>query len=175
MQKRGQFFLIAAIVIIIILLGLAAVYNSVRTNQEDLRVYDLSEEINYESSQVIQRGIFNSLDETELAQNVEDLSNTYAKANPESDIIVVYGSGSQVNLLIYNSTQTGEIGIDTGNSGASQAIYTRKVIILNSEIESGNLTINIGNIPYTFDLRPGQNFYIVLRKDKEDERVIAQE
>ena len=102
------------------------------------------------------------------------MSNTYAKANPESDIIVVYGSGSQVNLLIYNSTQTGEIGIDTGNSGASQAIYTRKVIILNSEIESGNLTINIGNIPYTFDLRPGQNFYIVLRKDKEDERVISQ-
>ena len=44
MNKRGQFFLIAAVVVIAILVGLAALYSVADTPQEDSVVFDLSKE-----------------------------------------------------------------------------------------------------------------------------------
>ena len=64
MDKRGQFFLIAAVVIIGLIIGLSVVYNSVKAPKEDSQVYDLSKEIDYESAQVIDHGTFNALTET---------------------------------------------------------------------------------------------------------------
>src|SRR3989344_2736787 len=56
MNKRGQFFLIAAVVIAGILIGLGAVYVSLSSQKEDRIVYDLTKEISYEASRVIDKG-----------------------------------------------------------------------------------------------------------------------
>ena len=53
MHKRGQFFLIAALVVVGILVGLSIAYTTVRTPREETQIYDLSEEIYYEGAQVI--------------------------------------------------------------------------------------------------------------------------
>ena len=45
MHKKGQFFLIAAIVIIMIVIGLGTIYVSTNSQSEDTQTVDLSEEI----------------------------------------------------------------------------------------------------------------------------------
>jgi len=113
MSKKGQFFLVAALVIVIVIVGLGTIYVSTQFPEEDAHVYDLSEEINFEASQVIDNGILTA-NQDEIQAKIENLTDTYSKLNPNSDLFIVYGNQSEVTVLYYNRTKIGNIGITTG-------------------------------------------------------------
>ena len=174
MSKRGQFFLIAAVVIVIIVIGLGVVYNFVTTSEEDKSVYDLSKELNYESAQIIDNGVFNSRTKEDIAKNLENLSTVYAEANPLSDIIIVYGNTTQVTLLKYNNSNAGEISISTGGSPVNLAVTIIRTLTKGTVNPTDEkVTVSLKGIDKEFSLREGENFYIILKKDKDDERIVA--
>jgi len=70
-KKRGQVFLIAALITIAVLAGLVTIYNRASSSVEDVTVFDLSEEIILEASQVIDSGIFNTISDTQISKNLE--------------------------------------------------------------------------------------------------------
>ncbi len=91
MNKRGQFFLVATVIIVAILLSIVNVQNSIKVSEEDLTVYDLSNELNLEGSQVIISGILRDLSEEQIKENLTTLINHYSQTNPEKDIVAIYG------------------------------------------------------------------------------------
>ncbi|MEK6818345.1 MAG: hypothetical protein AABY10_00250, partial [Nanoarchaeota archaeon] len=116
MNKRGQFFLIAALAIVGVIIGLTTVYNNISTVKEDFTVYDLSNEINYESAQVIDSGLFNSLDNSKIDENLKNLTDFYSKSNPDQEFVVLFGNEKKLKVVNYKKTPTGSIGVSFGGN-----------------------------------------------------------
>ncbi len=175
MNKRGQFFLIAALVIVAILVGLGTVYTSVKTQKEDQSVYDLSSEINEEASFVLDNGVFYATSPQQVSTNIENLTNFYAAANPGSNIIVVYGNSTVLNIIYYNNTETGDVGVSSGGADAALTIRARNVQKGTLIPHQQNVTVALSeDATYNFEITSGQNFYLIIKKDREDETIVAE-
>jgi hypothetical protein len=179
MNKRGQFFLVAALAIIGILIGLAAHYSSAETPPSDTVVYDLSKEINYESGQVIDHGVFYSLSPEQMNKNIENITDHYARTNPGTDFIFIYGDKSKVQVTNYQSSSVGSIGMDFGSNSLSLDQSSTGKNTTSVPLAAGDETVTLnldeggGNITYSFNLKPGQTFFVLLKKEKQGERYIA--
>lgn len=116
MKKRGQFFLIAALVIIVLLISAFAIYNTATAPPADSTVRSLSEEINFESAQIIDNGIFTGADRT---AELSDLIEYYSESNPDSEIAILYGDlnspTSVPEFLYYACEDIGDVSLAGSN------------------------------------------------------------
>ena len=89
-EKRGQFYLIAAVVIVGVIIGFATVYNYAgRGNLDKEKVYSLKDEFGFEGGEVIDYGIYNGLTIEDI---VTHFSGAYTKYSGENkELYVVFG------------------------------------------------------------------------------------
>jgi hypothetical protein len=176
MNKRGQFFLIAAMVIIGILFGLSAIYTTIDTPPEDSFVYDLSKEINFEAGSVIDQGVFFSINEEERNSHVENLTDYYSAANLGTDLVIVYGNKTEMVALFYTSRDTGSVSVDFGGNPLESSFEGQRKYRATFVPESSSNTITItlpNNLTFTFEIKPGQTFFVVLKKVKQGEQFVS--
>lgn len=169
MEKKAQVFLIATLIILSLLIGLGAVYTSTKTSEEETKVYDLTNEINYEASRVIDNGVFTGAN---VETNVKNLTDFYAKTNPDSNFAIVYGDKNSLKVRYYNQTSS-TVGIGLGGAPTTQTIYQRHpteepLIPINNRID-----VAFEGNTYTFDLKEGQSFYLVVKKETANEEFVA--
>jgi hypothetical protein len=185
MEKRGQFFLFMAFIVVIAFVGLGTIYTSVKAPAEDYYFIDLSEQMQLEGYNVIDNGVFNALTQAQINENVELILEVYAKANLDSDIIAVYGDENDMSVANYEEEITGSVGISTGAASAVSQQIKKKVINRPSFTLSGSgekkikvtLSNNVQekeNLTYEFKLKKGQNFFLALKKQRGDEIVVLQ-
>ena len=156
-NKRGQIFLILALVIIGIIIGLSFTYTKTRVPQEEARVIDLSNEIYYEGAQVVDRGVF--LDNSaNIESKINELIGNYSQLNPDSEITVIYGSGHGAT---YSCKETGSITTGT----ASQTLCEIQTTSIDNPPENNQVSVVVGEETYYFDLEGEQNFFIVIKKE----------
>lgn len=175
MYKKGQFFIIAALVLVSVIIGLTTIYNSITIDKEDSTVYDLSAEINFEAAQALDQGTFG--EGVQIDDSIARLTQFYKESNPEQDIIVIYGNETILKIISYVTRETGEVTLDLG--GSTVVIHTdgvrqdgdpleESLCVENFCKSSVNLILS-NDATYSFNLRPGQYFYVVLTKDSGDE------
>ena len=85
MLKRGQFYLMAAIVIIVILSGLSHVYSSIRVINDKLDLID--------------NRMYAGETEGEIAGNIKDITDFYSNKYLSVKIVAVYGDESQLYII----------------------------------------------------------------------------
>lgn len=176
MNKRGQFFLVAGLIIAALLLSLAAVNNSARVSKEDTKTQSIFDSLSYEGARVIDSGVYQSKDQTFINSRLADLAGNYSSSSPDSDFFVIYGDAGNLSLFNYNSCRSvGEIGFDYINSEqcVSQTIKEPCKSERNCKSSNGKITLTIGGIGYSFNLQQGQNFYVVLKRDNLGETYVA--
>lgn len=175
MEKRGQFYLIAALVIVGIIAGMVSIYNFAKTSDKQEKVYDLTSEIDYEASQVIDSGIFRNLTSYNLSTQLENLTDYYADANPDSDLLIIFGNESMLTLILYNNSQTGSVDINfVGNPISFPQFGGTKYNITQPYEARDTIDVIIPpNVIYTFNLAQGQIFYIVLRKESAGQTFVS--
>lgn len=174
-EKRGQFFLVAALVISGILIGLAGIYTEVNAPKEDLSVQDLSVELNYESLQVIDQGVYADLTDEQLFENVANLTDYYAAKNPGSEFIVMYGNKDYVKLRQYSPKEVGSIGLGAGGvvkdtvlTGVSQTDTEGQ------EVVGQRVCVNaINGQSYCANTTIGRSFATVITFNKNDETYVS--
>lgn len=173
MHKGGQFFLIAALVIVGIIAGLSTIYVTTRTPPPEATVYDLSKEISSEGSHVIDNGVFKDKD---IINNIEELARQYLSSNPDSDINIIYGDKNSLFLLSTISTSESGSGISTGGAGSGFKFQNKDITTTSLEKQSINgdtVAVDINNQTYHFDLSEGQTFYVVVVKETGEETIVA--
>jgi len=173
MDKKGQFFLIAAIVISLIVITLGTVYiTKVSPKAPETRIYDLSEEIKMESNQVIDNGVFysSSLSPQETENRINQLIANYSQTNPDTDLVIVYGNKNRYCIVNYTTEESGKISM--GGSSSTQQTGRQRAAC-SAPSSSGNVSVVIGNATYVFDLKEGQNFYVALKKTIKREQIVA--
>jgi len=135
MNKRGQFYLIAAIAIIALIIGLVLIGNS-SSSQKSNRVDVVASELSIESAKFFDRAAISSnYNWNEFTANFSDY---------ESDVNIVYITGTLSSYEVYK--------YDNG---------VKNTTITNS-LNSGILTITYDGSDYNFKMREGQNFYYIL-------------
>jgi hypothetical protein len=147
MNKRGQFYLLAAIIIIGLIGGLLLVSNySKKTN--DIRVYELGEELKVEIGKAMDYWIINNNFKT------DDFTSNFSNyAGKDIEIIYIIGNTSIIDVYNYNKTEQKE-NVNYIKSGDS--IYV---------VAAGT--------NHSFELRPGENFYFIMSQEIKGERYVV--
>jgi len=166
-NSRGQFYIIAAVIIIAALLGFFALKNYVKIEKEQTRIYDLGKELKIETGSVYDYGIYKGKDTSKL---IENWSKTYSEyilqQGIAEDWIFVYGNEKDMSAVTFTTTETGGIEIYTGRGRVGVKIKKGDINItsLGSNI-TGQVNVTFHNFNYTFDLEEGENFFFVIKSE----------
>ena len=155
MNKKGQFFLIATLIIVSVLLSFGTIYNFAMSTGDRNEVFYLAKEIKYEMVQKIDSGLSAGLDEQTIYSNILSLGDAYGISNPGYTIFLLYGKRGEGDFhkAVYNGNEEEMSFAEQGNQ-----------ILLNYTIGS-----------YTFNTTKGYNVFVVVKREENDERLIAAE
>ncbi|HTY43910.1 MAG TPA: hypothetical protein VMC80_01585 [Patescibacteria group bacterium] len=168
--KRGQFYLIAAIVIIALIIGFAVV-SSTPKKTTPIKLYDLGQELGIESQNVLAYGTYNELNDSQMQALWVQFVQEYASYTGEGkNLYFVFGNSATISVIAYQSlNESASVDVGTGyqkliiNSGQPQSF-----------VPSGStVTIKIGDQKYQFNLQTGQNFYFVISQTVEGEKYVV--
>jgi len=172
-NKTAQFYLIAAVIIVIMIIGLASVSNYVVTKDKPTRFYDLSEELNEESYRVSEFIIVNEQDVMQdftgkVAEYIEEDVDNFA---------VFYGDKDGAKLEFYTKEDIGGasliIGEETFTVISSKFIPGSRPISSSELSGEESIAIELLGESYNFELSEGQNFIFIITKNVEEEKHIA--
>lgn len=161
-DKKGQFYLAAAIVIIALLAGAAGVTNSLKKT-EPVKIYNLKDELGIESGQVLDYGVYNGKDTDEMNSLLEDFTQNYAGYVEKGfSLYFVFGNAEEIVVAGYKDLLTGVISYSQGDSVSeleiTQGEYNSEIIENPSEV----VEVEIDSAKYNFELKQGNNFYFVI-------------
>lgn len=167
MDKRGQFYLITALFVILILFGTSSIATYTSVKPEPKTITDISNDLNRETYKIIEYGIFNERDLKEIESKFagEDISKYVLKKSEDANIVFVYGDKEDINALSVGKTDTGNITIGNSNFQANNE-YSRKI---KPVVENGLVKVKVLNKEYDFKIKDNEMFYFLIVKERDGE------
>jgi len=151
-DKRGQFYMIAAVILIGMMIGFIATTNYSRKT-EATKVYDIKNELEIESSKELDRGA---------------LSGTYNFNEFTQNFSSHYGSGVDI-IYIVADVSSGSLG----DIEVYRYIDDAKLNYTNHEEISTIVNVSWDDSNYYYQLREGKNFYFLVSQYIGGEKYIA--
>lgn len=177
-SKKAQFYLIAAIIIIGIIIGLTSVANYITTKKKPVKFYDLSSELNEEGARVIDYGIYNAEDIPTRIENFLDnyIINYSERKEKGTELAFVYGNKTNVTVATYTTEKTGKVTITYGGtsfdlSGTDK--YVKNKTSKDMPTPQDYVVVEILGATYNFTLHKGENFLFVINKNTTEETYIV--
>ncbi len=173
MDKRGQFYLIAAILIVLAITSITSVTTYALVKSKPRTFESMGMELKEESSRIIDFGIYN---QTNLNSVLNDFSdNEFApyflgKTN-NANIVLIYGNKTDLFATQYTAMSTGTIYATIGGGTTSWEIVNSVVnrTKITTDPETDNIDVEILNNSYSFELRGNEMFYFVMLQKKGEE------
>lgn len=170
-NKRAQFYLIAAVIIVAVILGFVAIQNYVKKKPQ-VKIYDLGDELGFEGGKVLEHGTFNPGDE-----KIDEFIEEYADYSQEQgrQIYFIYGNTEIITIATYEEVVVGEISIVIGGGNPTHIEDNPEQVVEEIPVSGqSQVEVIIGGHPYEFELHPGENFYFVISHEIEGETYITQ-
>jgi hypothetical protein len=178
-NKKGQFYIIAAVIIVLVLAGIASIKTYAMVLPEPRVIQDLGSELQEETSKIVDYGVYNK-DTTNLKVLLDDFTDDefapyFLKKTSETGIVFIYGNKTGLNAVQYEELNTGTISatIGTGTTNwntIGQAYANKTEIILSGGEEK--VEVSLLNKTFEFDLKDNEMFYFVIIQEKEGETYI---
>jgi hypothetical protein len=159
MNKKGQFYLIAALVIILLMLGLTDIYNETSYTDESNRAENLVREISFEANQIIDNGVFKGDPIANISSRLNYTLYLYSLKNPDTELAFIYCNKTNSYLDEYYSL-----------TDTNQRIL--KTLNIVSNMNTIRITLD-ANDTYSFNITEGQNFFLVAKIRRGDERITS--
>jgi len=174
-NKQGQFYLAAAIVIIVIIVGFAGVSNYLQRG-EPVRIYDLKDELGVESGQVLDHGVYNERDINILLEDFTEKYSNYVEKG--FSLYFVFGNKDKLVIAGYKDLVTGIVSINQGGSTSvlelTQGVYSSETLENLDLTEDNKVEVDIEGNKYLFNLKEGDNFYFVIYQKTEGGTFVEQ-
>ncbi|MCW8965383.1 MAG: hypothetical protein OQK82_01655 [Candidatus Pacearchaeota archaeon] len=171
MNRKGQFYLLSAIVIISIIIGFSAI--STYTKKTDtVRVFDLGDELEIESSNVLDYGTYNADEIDDLDEFLKNFTEEYAEyVGEDTEIAFIFGNAADENATVVNYEEIviGDIEIGSSTITSTQRVTNESSAYITSNEGENIITIYFKGISYDMNLNPGENFYFVISQRVGDE------
>jgi len=102
--KKGQFFLLAAVIIAAVVISLGVGTNRATVNEDPASFYDFSYEVQREVGAVLDYEVYSGIGNNEdLEEFVDLLAKEIEERSPGSEFILIYGSRDDMKLRNYGS------------------------------------------------------------------------
>ncbi len=154
-EKKGQFYLTAAVVIAVMIMGLIIVANQI-LKKPTVNIEHLREEIILESSKTMDYILKNGFDFHVHMNYFEGNYSEYFQG--QKSHYFIFGNQSELTVVGYNKNGDAiQINGDpeqTSNRGDFKEIVTPQ----NNE----KITLHVGEDEHSFEIREGKNFYFVI-------------
>jgi len=145
-NKRGQFYLIAILIIIAIFVGFITVANYIRQDT-NVDIRGLEEEIQIERRNVLDYVFSNPLSDTQINSIFTNFSEEFIKKiGDDKDIIFIFGKPTSIQL-VGNQLEDTLISYNVG----------------------GSIVLEIDGNQYSFELLDGQNIYYLIKYNYNEE------
>jgi len=170
-NKRGQFYLLAAIIIIGVIIGFVAISNYAE-RRAAIKIYDLKEELEIESANVLDYGTYSELNETQMEVLIKHFIEQYAAY--EENIYFIFGDEQKINIIGYCELATNISVTETG--GGSTILILDDGGEVTHEATNGKIKeviIEIEGEEYKFSLKHGENFYFIIYFEIGEETYVA--
>lgn len=149
MQKRGQFYLIAAIIIVSIIVGFTTISNEVKRNPVDkTRIYDMMNELGLENEKIL---TYNQTIELDDLEKFKEDYTLYLHGNKR--IYFIVGDYTSVKAFSYDGIKR-----DVGY-----------------EVVGAKIKITIEEIDYEFDVKDYNFYYIIFKEESGQQFMIESE
>lgn len=160
MNKKGQFYLIAALVISTIVIGLVVVSNYIQKD-EFVRIDNLDEEIKIESASLLDYGLYNDLSEASFQSTFSNFTDNYVENyGNNQDIYFLFGSQSNITL---KGKQESDGEVILGNGTINISVSSGSDSFLGNIIPASNkVYVYLKSKEYAFDLNTNKNFYYII-------------
>lgn len=184
MNKKGQFYLLAAIVIMALILGYVGVSNYI-SKKEATKVYDVKEELNIEGNNVLEFGILKG-DEIKLTtttgeiftgedaiiQHFITLYTSYLEGVGENiNLYYIFGNKNEIKAYKIIDVSSGSLNLDLGGGTVlKNDVIKKSVEALEGNqytTSNGEVIVSIEGNNYPFDLKEGENFYFIVSQTTE--------
>ena len=116
-MKKGQFYIVAAFVIVLIMSGLTYIYTRADSPAENIDLKGLAKEIDFETNYAINSAVLEGLNDNIITARIKEIGNYYLDRYPFLDLIMVYGdnknayiiwTGDEVNICHVESDKSPE-------------------------------------------------------------------
>ena len=159
--KRGQFYLIAAIILATIIIGISVVVNYSK-KQDSGNLENLKEELQIESENVLDYGAYNGFDDVQMKTLLTDFSKNYINSKGK-DKNLYFIFGDSVSLTVVSSQSSEETARINVGEGIVDLIITQEGV---SFSPSGNqISLIINDFTHNFKLEEGENFYFLISQE----------
>ena len=170
-DKTGQFYLISAIILATLVIGIVTISNYSR-RESNLKLHELKEEIQIESAYVLDYGLYKKLSDAALYSILLDFTTDYINYQEKNkDLYFIFGNQNNITVTGYQETEK-QVSV---SSGSSQVITNEA-----GEFTGGinpatdTVTLSIDDALYEFEVNSGENFYFVLsQKINKGEYIIT--
>lgn len=166
--KRGQFYLIAAIVVAVVIIGVAVVSNYVK-KESGINLSDLKEEIKTESSYVMDYALVNELGQSAFDNLLINFTETYTDYfKREKSHYFIFGDEDEITVSGYQK-EGRTVYLNDALVTSSGGDFTKSI-----DPETQNITLKIDDNSYSFPISEGKNFYFVISQSiGNEEHTIA--
>jgi hypothetical protein len=157
--KKGQFYIISAVIIIFVIIGFAVVTNYVTVKKAPEKFYDIGRDLS-EGARVVEYSEYSTNPNINVDQQIANYIGLFANytslnTGENFNMLIIYGNiGADKNISVkkYNSTSTGGVSISFGGapinaqvqgtlSGEQGFLAVNPDNTVNVTLKSGNSTI----------------------------------
>jgi hypothetical protein len=193
MNKRAQFFLLAAVIISAIVISLGMTTNRATVDEEPDDFYGFDYEVKKEIGMILDYKVYTDFDtDVDLAGFVESLAYEIREKSPGSDFIFIYGNEDNMTLKNYGSENiymdgmeverrigvTNRICLEQLCQSINENITDFKDVTVSPDLtreESNDILIEIGGNEYRFPLTEHHQVIFVAQRDSKGNRYIVVE
>ncbi|MFH0808597.1 MAG: hypothetical protein V1888_03195 [archaeon] len=194
MEKRGQFFLLAAVIISVVILSLSITTNRAIVNEEPGSFYDFSYEVKREIGAVMDYEIYTNVSGGDIDDFVDLLADDIKERSPGSDFMLIYSSDKEVKLKNYGAIDAyvGNNSVPVVDEVVDNKVCFKKIcqdipssinnfgedfsyVLDQTDIDNGNIDVTFKGNDFSFPLSRYKQVIFIMQKDVGDETFIASE
>ncbi|GEM_PF-4526107 len=186
-KKRGQFFIIASLIIIFAVSSILIYQNKILTEKSQNEIFPLKDQISEESSFVIDYGLSNNNEK--IKDFLSELSSELISTNPSIELIFLFGNNTHINILnlakenisisisgvnylVIPLRHTASIFLGDGGVSFNVNLNSEEVkekILIVPRTREGNIDLKIDDVDYKIKLEKYKNFYFIIKKEVGEE------
>ena len=182
MNRRAQFFLLAAVIISAVVISLGITANRATVNREPGNFYDFSYEVKRETGAVLDYEIYSNVEGGSLEDFVDLLADDIRDKNPDANFRFYYGNNTYLierdfevagtmaisNICIGGSCQEVEGDLGTYDETAGTTVYDATDIG-----DSETFAVEVEGYEFSFPISRHRQVIFIMQKDVEDESFVV--
>lgn len=171
-NKKGQFYLVAAIIIVMAISGIASVKTYAIAKSEPRKIQDIGSELREESMRIVDYGIYSKENMTKLLNNFteSEFGPYFLKKTENTGIVFIYGDAEELYSVQYSPASTGRVYATLGGASpqwSDMVEYVNITKIDTAGVSAVNITVL--NKDFEFNIKENEMFYFLITQEKEGE------